>query len=151
MTDITPTALITGGSKGIGYGIAQVRIKQGIRLAVTSRSQANADAAAAALNEIKPGFALGLEADVRSLVSQQQARDKLMQRRQRLDYVIANAGVGHFAPIQEMTPQQWQVQTTDSGHEYAVAENHLNRDFSAQTTGQKWVSQSYLECIHNVK
>ncbi len=106
MTDITPTAFITGGSKGIGYGIAQVLIKQGIRLAVTSRSQANADAAAAALNEIKSGFALGLEADVRSLVSQQQAIDKLLQRWQRLDYVIANAGVGHFAPIQEMTPQQ---------------------------------------------
>lgn len=108
MADITPTAFITGGSKGIGYGIAQVLIKQGIRLAVTSRSQANADAAAAALNEIKPGFALGLEADVRDLASQQQAIDKLLQQWQRLDYVIANAGVGHFAPIQELTPQQWQ-------------------------------------------
>jgi transposase InsO family protein len=32
------------------------------------------------------------------------------------------------------------VQTTDSDHEYAIAENHLNRDFSAQGTGQKWVS-----------
>ncbi len=32
------------------------------------------------------------------------------------------------------------MQTTDSDHGYAIAENHLNRDFSAPSTGQKWVS-----------
>ena len=32
------------------------------------------------------------------------------------------------------------MQTTDSDHDYAIVDNHLNRDFSAQATGQKWVS-----------
>ncbi len=32
------------------------------------------------------------------------------------------------------------MQTTDSDHTYAIAENHLDRDFSAQAIGQKWVS-----------
>lgn len=44
------------------------------------------------------------------------------------------------ANIKSIIRKKYRVQTTDSNHKYAVAENHLNRDFSAQTTGQKWVS-----------
>jgi 3-oxoacyl-[acyl-carrier protein] reductase len=108
MADFIPTAFITGGSKGIGYGIAEVLIEQGIRVALTSRSQQSADDAAASLNHRWPGFALGLAADVRDLNSQQQAVETVMREWGRIDYVIANAGVGQFASIQEMTPEQWQ-------------------------------------------
>lgn len=44
------------------------------------------------------------------------------------------------ANIKSIIRKKYKVQTTDSKHEYAVAENHLNRDFSTQTIGQKWVS-----------
>ena len=64
MNPSTPTALVTGGSKGIGYGVAEALIKAGVKVAITSRSQAAADEAAAALNQIKPDFALGLEAEI---------------------------------------------------------------------------------------
>ncbi|GAB3274902.1 SDR family oxidoreductase [Larkinella harenae] len=107
MAEAIKTALVTGGSKGIGYGIAEVLIKDGIRVAITSRSQENAEEAAASLNKINDGYALGIAADVRDLVSQQRAVDAIVQKWGRLDYVIANAGVGHFAPIQELTPEQW--------------------------------------------
>lgn len=107
MADVSKTAFITGGSKGIGYGIAEVLIKEGINVAITSRSQDSADAAAAALNAIRPGSALGLEADVRDFASQQKAVDTILEKWGRIDYVIANAGVGHFASIQELTPEQW--------------------------------------------
>lgn len=112
MADIIKTALITGGSKGIGYGVAEVLVRQGIRVAITSRSTVAAELAAATLNEIKPGYALGLAADVRDLASQQQAVATLLGKWGRLDYVIANAGVGHFAPIQELTAEQW-LETID--------------------------------------
>lgn len=108
MAESIKTALITGGSKGIGYGVAEVLINQGIRVAITSRSQQSADKAAEALNKLKPGYALAIEADVRSMASQQQAVDKLLAEWGQLDYVIANAGVGHFAPIQQLTAEQWQ-------------------------------------------
>ena len=108
MADHIRTALITGGSKGIGYGVAEVLIKEGVKVAITSRSSVAAELAAAKLNEIKPGHALGLAADVRDLASQQRVVDTIVQQWERLDYVIANAGVGHFAPIQELTPEQWQ-------------------------------------------
>lgn len=108
MAESIKTALITGGSKGIGYGVAAVLIKEGIRVAVTSRSQKSADEAAAELNKIREGFAIGIESDVRSLESQQNAVKVLVDKWGQLDYVIANAGVGHFAPIYDLTPEQWQ-------------------------------------------
>lgn len=108
MADHIRTALITGGSKGIGYGVAEVLIKEGVKVAITSRSSVAAELAAAKLNEIKPGHALGMAADVRDLASQQRVVNTIVGQWERLDYVIANAGVGHFAPIQELTPEQWQ-------------------------------------------
>lgn len=108
MADHIRTALVTGGSKGIGYGVAEALVKSGVKVAVTSRSQEAADKAAQQLNSIKEGYAIGMAADVRSLASQQAVVDAVLSQWERLDYVIANAGVGHFAPIQELTPEQWQ-------------------------------------------
>jgi 3-oxoacyl-[acyl-carrier protein] reductase len=101
------TALITGGSKGIGYGIAEALIKDGIKVAITSRTQESADEAAAALNALKDGYAIGIASDVRDLTSQQNAVNQVITTWGRLDYFIANAGVGHFAPIQTLSVEQW--------------------------------------------
>lgn len=106
------TALITGGSKGIGYGIAEVLIKEGIKVAITSRTQEAADEAAASLNQIKAGYALGIASDVRNLASQESAVAAVLTAWGRLDYYIANAGVGHFAPIQTLSEAHW-LETID--------------------------------------
>ncbi|TLU99342.1 SDR family oxidoreductase [Dyadobacter luticola] len=108
MSESIKTALITGGSKGIGYGIAEVLIQEGIYVAITSRSQSSADEAAASLNKIREGYALGIESDVRNLQSQEKAVQTVLDKWGRLDYFIANAGVGHFAPIQELSAELWQ-------------------------------------------
>lgn len=115
-------ALVTGGSKGIGYGIAEILMKQGMRVAVTSRSQERADEAAAELNKIGKGEALGLEADVRKLESQQMAVKKLIEKWGQLDALIANAGLGHYAPITELTPEQWHetIDTNLTGVFYSI-------------------------------
>ena len=102
------TALITGGSKGIGLAIAEHLIRLGMNVAITSRSQANADEAAASLNTIGPGRAIGIEADVRSLSAQEDGVKKVLNIWGKLDVLVANAGIGHFAPIEELTPEQWQ-------------------------------------------
>ena len=100
-------ALVTGGSKGIGYGVAEVLIKQGIKVAITSRTQESADEAATALNKIKTGYALGIASDVRDLALQKSAVTQTIAAFGRLDYFIANAGVGHFAPIQTLSVENW--------------------------------------------
>lgn len=102
------TALITGGSKGIGLGIAEALIRQGMNVAVSSRSKEAIDKAAAQLNRIGTGKAIGIAADVRSLEAQQSCVERILGEWGRLDVLVANAGLGHFGSIEELTPAQWQ-------------------------------------------
>ncbi len=102
-------ALITGGSKGIGLGIAQALTAQGVQVAVTSRDLSAAEAAAIQTHT----NALGLAADVRSRSDMDAAVKATVDRFGRLDYVIANAGLGHFGSIEELTDEQWH-QTIDT-------------------------------------
>ncbi len=99
-------AIITGGTKGIGYGIAEAMLQAGMKVAITSRSQEAADKAAKALG--KSDQIIGIEADVRNYESQQKAVAKVVKKWGKLDAMIANAGVGHFVDIEDMTTEQWQ-------------------------------------------
>ena len=101
------TALITGGSKGIGLAIAESLLKEGMKVAITSRSQESADKAAETLNESYDGNAMGIAADVRNFESQEAAVEKVITAWGHLDVVIANAGLGHFAPVEKLTIEQW--------------------------------------------
>lgn len=115
-------ALVTGGSKGIGYGVAEALMKEGMKVAITSRSQSSADEAAEKLNQASTGQALGLEADVRNMESQQQAVKKMMDEWGQLDLLVANAGLGHFASIEELTAEQWNemIDTNLTGVFYSI-------------------------------
>ncbi len=114
--------LITGGSKGIGFGIAEALKKEGAKVAITSRSQSSADKAVESLNKISGGEALGLEADVRDLDSQEQAVQKTLDKWGKLDVLVANAGLGHFASIEELTKDQWNetIDTNLTGVFYSI-------------------------------
>lgn len=102
-------ALITGGTKGIGYGIAQALLKEGIHVAITSRKLASAQKASDQLNrDLKSSAkAIGLEADVRDLESQEAAVKQTIKQFGKLDIVIANAGLGHFGSIEDLSKDQW--------------------------------------------
>lgn len=106
-------ALITGGSKGIGYGVAEALLKEGMNVAITSRNAEAADQAAAKLTKTGGGKAIGLVSDVRDLASQEKSVEETLAAFGRLDVLIANAGVGHFASIEDLTPEQWR-QTIDT-------------------------------------
>lgn len=108
MQNITgKTALITGGSKGIGYGIAESLLKEGMNVAITSRSQQAADQAATKLSKIGTGKIIGIESDVRNFDAQKKTVAKTLAAYGQLDVLIANAGVGHFANIADLTLDQW--------------------------------------------
>jgi len=99
-------AYITGGTKGIGYGIAQVLLERGMKVAITGRNLAAAQAAA---KELDPNGerSLGLASDVAVLESEAAALEAVRQHFGSVDVVVANAGVGHFAPIDQLSPEQW--------------------------------------------
>jgi 3-oxoacyl-[acyl-carrier protein] reductase len=100
-------ALITGGSKGIGYGIADALLREGMKVAITSRSQKASDAAANELKKISKGEILALEADVRDAKAQQRVVDRITQQWGGIDVLIANAGLGYFGSIETLTAEDW--------------------------------------------
>ena len=117
-------ALITGGTKGIGYGIALSLLQEGINVAITGRSLLSASEAASSLNNNPnaKGKAIGIEADVRDFQSQQNAVKEVLKQFGKIDVVIANAGLGHFANIENLTLEQWQetIDTNLTGAFYTI-------------------------------
>ncbi len=99
-------AYITGGSKGIGYGIAKTLLDAGMKVAITSRKSVAAKAAAESLS--KDGSrVLALESDVSSLVSEMKSVKTVIDKFGQLDVVVANAGVGHLVSIDQLTEKLW--------------------------------------------
>jgi 3-oxoacyl-[acyl-carrier protein] reductase len=101
------TALITGGSKGIGLGIAEAMAKEGMKVAITSRHFEEAEAAAKHLIRLGAEATLAFQCDVREWDAQKKVVEEIMKNWGRLDVVIANAGVGYFAPVDTMSHEQW--------------------------------------------
>ncbi|TMI74855.1 MAG: SDR family oxidoreductase [Bacteroidetes bacterium] len=99
-------AYITGGSKGIGYGIAKTLLQNGMKVATTSRSLSAAKKAAESLDKDRSRV-LALESDVSSMDSETRAIKAVIDRFGRLDLLVANAGVGHFANIENLSEQEW--------------------------------------------
>ncbi|MFW0716988.1 SDR family oxidoreductase [Pedobacter sp. N23S346] len=113
-------ALITGGSKGIGFGIAESLLKSGYKVAITSRTIDSANQAASQL--VEHGDVLAIEADVKNFESQQSAVNLIIEKWGQLDILIANAGVGAFAPIDEIEVEQWNdiIDTNLTGVFYSI-------------------------------
>src|SRR5690554_354586 len=116
-------AIITGGNSGIGYGIAESLLKEGYYVAISSRSLQRADEAAKRLGaEAKQDHILALEVDVRSFESQQEAVEKVLEQWGRIDVFVANAGVGHFDNVENLTLDQWHetIDTNLTGPFYSI-------------------------------
>lgn len=105
-------AYITGGSQGIGLGIAQSLLKQGMKVAISGRNSEKLEAAAEILKS-EQGTFLTIPSDVRNIENENQAVRRIVDEWGQLDVLIANAGIGHYASIEEMTIDQWN-QTIDT-------------------------------------
>jgi NAD(P)-dependent dehydrogenase (short-subunit alcohol dehydrogenase family) len=101
-------AYITGGNKGIGLGIAEAMVSAGMLVCITGRNQGDVQKAEHNLNKLRANAAMGIVCDVRSLSEQIAAVQQTTDKWHKPDVVIANAGVGHFADIGDLSPEQWQ-------------------------------------------
>lgn len=98
-------AYITGGSKGIGFGVAKALLQKGMRVAISGRTSKTIEAAAQKLGG--SSNLLGLVSDVTKLQDEEKAVNAIIEQWGQLDVVLANAGIGHFAPIDEMGESDW--------------------------------------------
>jgi len=97
-------AYITGGSKGIGYGIAEALLKAGMKVAISGR---NTEAIQKAKEQLGSENILALVSDVRNFEEEQKATATILKEFGKIDVVIANAGLGKFAPVHEMSLEDW--------------------------------------------
>jgi len=106
MTDLKgKVAYITGGSKGIGFGVARSLLAEGMKVAISGRGMKSVKVAAQQLGNNEN--VLAIESDVTKHVDEENAIKAILDKWGKLDVVLANAGVGHFAPVDEMTELQW--------------------------------------------
>ncbi len=97
------SAIVTGGSKGIGRGIAQTFANAGVDVLITGRNQADLDETVSALAGT-PGRVSALRADVTSPEDTRQVVDAAVERHGGLDIVCANAGIFPSGRLEDLTP-----------------------------------------------
>lgn len=98
-------AYITGGSKGIGLGVAKNLLDTGMKVAISGRNKSSLEAAVKKLGA-GPNV-LALVSDVRKLEDEHKAVAQIIQKWGKVDVVVANAGLGHFAPVDELSESNW--------------------------------------------
>ena len=99
------TALITGGSRGIGRMIAEGFLAQGARVYLSARKAAACDATAKELSA--HGHCVSLPADVSTIDGAKALLDAYSKHEQSLDILVNNAGAAWGAPYDEFPESGW--------------------------------------------
>ncbi|MDQ1812105.1 SDR family oxidoreductase [Massilia sp. CCM 9210] len=100
------TALVTGGSRGLGLQMAEALGEQGARIVISSRKQADLDEACAHLKE-RGIDATAIAADLAQDAHIQPMVDEAMKRLGHIDILINNAGASWGAPAEEYPVEAW--------------------------------------------
>lgn len=100
-------ALVTGGSRGIGFAIASALVGAGMKVAITGRDEGCLDRAANRMAGGRSESIEAVQADVRDYSDVQRTLDTVVKRFGGLDVLVNNAGVGIFSRVADMTPEQW--------------------------------------------
>ena len=99
-------AIITGGSRGIGYATADKFLSEGAAVVLTASTQASADRAVAKLKEKYPRSTVaGISPDLSSLESVRKAFDEVIAVYGPVDILVNNAGVSESTPFLEYTEE----------------------------------------------
>jgi 3-oxoacyl-[acyl-carrier protein] reductase len=106
-TQKTRVAIVTGGSRGIGRGVVEALLADGWRVHFCSRNPASVEEALRELGERFAGRVDGQAVDVRSQEEVGSFVQGVLDREGRIDCLVNNAGLAHFAPVDELTGDQW--------------------------------------------
>jgi len=103
------TAIVTGGTKGIGYGITRALLEAGGKVMITGRDAPGVEKAVAQLaSYAAPGATVhGRAVDVRNRGAVDALIAETVKEFGSLNTLINNAGVGHFTPVEQMADEDW--------------------------------------------
>ncbi len=109
--------VITGSTKGIGRAVAEALVQEGDDVVVSSRTASDVAQVVAELAELGPGRVHGVTSDVQDPDQCRRLIDEAAETFGGVDVLVNNAGLGRFARIQEMDPDDWdrQVRTNLDG------------------------------------
>lgn len=102
-------AIVTGAGRGIGEAIAQEFVNRGARVAVVSRTEANSQKSAAALNVLRADSARPYAVDVADFEAVQKAGEQILADFGRCDILVNNAGITRDTLAMRMSSEDWDV------------------------------------------
>jgi NAD(P)-dependent dehydrogenase (short-subunit alcohol dehydrogenase family) len=100
------TAVITGGTTGIGFSTAKLLVSEGVKVVITGRKAATVEAAQ---KELGAG-ARGISADTSKLADLDRVVELARSHLGRVDFLFANAGIAKFAPFEAVDEGLWDEQ-----------------------------------------
>ena len=123
--------IITGGSQGIGFGIASCFARQRAKLVIADVNAKKAEQAASKLTRLGAPAVLPLACDITQRSQVEEMVAQAQRRFGRLDVLVNNAGICPFVEIMEMSPQTWQrtldVNLTGAFHSTQVVAREMIR------------------------
>lgn len=118
-------AIVTGGTRGIGYGIAHALLQEGAKVFICGRQEAQLKSALQSLSASGEGSIDGIIADVSHYPDCRKLVEAAVNHFGGLDILVNNAGVGHiYKPIDQISPEVWDttIATNLSGTFYCCRE-----------------------------
>lgn len=102
-------AIVTGGTRGIGFGIAKALLAEGAKVAICGSRQESAEAGVAKLKEIDPDYeVMGIWPTLNDPASIDEEYSKVVEAYDGLDILVNNAGISaSFITCLEMTQEHW--------------------------------------------
>ena len=101
-------AVVTGGARGIGRGIAYELAKEGARIAIADLPATSADRDET-IAEIKRLDAIGIDVDVRDWAQVQAMAQRAIDHFGQIDVLVNNAGVIKIGPVVAFAEEDWDL------------------------------------------
>jgi 3-oxoacyl-[acyl-carrier protein] reductase len=103
------TAVVTGGAKGIGRGIAEALLAEGVNVCINARSESDLEATRQALEKSGTARVIGIAGDVRDHSQVKSLIARAAAELGGLDILINNAGIGKFATVEQMPVEDFRA------------------------------------------
>jgi NAD(P)-dependent dehydrogenase (short-subunit alcohol dehydrogenase family) len=102
-------AIVTGGTKGIGRGIVEALVREGVDVCIAARRPAEIDAAGAELRRFDNPRVVGKVCDVRDYDQVQELFAFVAAELGGVDILINSAGIGIFESVENMSPEDFRA------------------------------------------